>query len=536
MALQVYSTLTRKKEPFHKLPGDTVTMYVCGPTVYKPSHIGHMVGPVIFDTVKRYLTYLGYKVKWVVNITDVDDKLINRARELNTTVPELSAKMTDDYFACLKALNVTGIDAFPRATQHIAGMVDVISALIKKGFAYQVNDGVYFDVSKDDDYGKLSNRDPEQMEAGTRLEVNAKKRNPGDFALWKAAKPDEPAEVQYDSPFGCGRPGWHIECTCMAFAELGETLDIHGGGLDLQFPHHENELAQSESWTGKPFARVWMHNGLLKMGSAKMAGSVGNVVNIADLLKRHTADTIRFLLLSTQYRSPIEYSEERLDEIARSLQAFYRFFERCQTVYGIDFYQLTPSMRDTGPITGPVTAVLLHLNRLKVVFSAWMDDDFNTAAAISVLHDLVRELNREMDAGHSPDHPSHDFVRRGVQLLRDLSSILGLFWAPPTKKSLGTVVSVSGYAVGSSSAFAPANVTISAEDFERLRRTQNTIEGLMQLLLDLRNNLRATAKDAAKDNPLKKPLFDQTDLIRKRLGELGVTLEDRPGGTTWRVG
>jgi cysteinyl-tRNA synthetase len=196
MALQVYSTLTRKKEPFHKKPGDTVTMYVCGPTVYKPSHIGHMVGPVIFDTVKRYLTYLGYKVKWVVNITDVDDKLINRAKELNTKVPELAEQMTQDYFACLKALNVTGIDSFPRATQHISGMIDVINSLIKKNYAYEIDDGVYFDVSKDEDYGKLSNRDPDQMEAGARLEPNAKKRNPGDFALWKS-KPGEPAEVQF---------------------------------------------------------------------------------------------------------------------------------------------------------------------------------------------------------------------------------------------------------------------------------------------------------------------------------------------------
>src|ERR1700722_7163286 len=265
MGLQVYSTLTRKKEPFHKQPGETVTMYVCGPTVYKPSHIGHMGGPVIFDTIKRYLVYLGYKVKFVVNITDVDDKLIKRAEELKTTVPELSAKMTEDYFQCLKALNVMGVDDFPRATEYIGGMIEVINGLIAKGYAYPANGDVYFDISKDRDYGKLCNRDPEQLEAGARLEVSSKKRNPGDFALWKSAKADEPKEVQFDSPFGCGRPGWHIECTCMAIKMLGETLDIHGGGLDLQFPHHENELAQSESYTDKPFAHIWMHNGLMKV-------------------------------------------------------------------------------------------------------------------------------------------------------------------------------------------------------------------------------------------------------------------------------
>src|SRR5262249_13471672 len=208
-----------------------------------------MVDPVIFDTVKRYLSYLGYKVKWVVNITDVDDKLINRARQLHTTVPELAGQMTAGYLECLKALNVTGIDHLPRATEHVPGMIEIINSLIEKGYAYRSDGDVYFDVSSDPDYGKLCNRDPEQMAAGARLEVNAKKRNPGDFELWKGAKPDEPPEVQFDSPFGAGRPGWHIECTCMAMKLLGETLDIHGGGLDLQFPHHENELAQSESYT-----------------------------------------------------------------------------------------------------------------------------------------------------------------------------------------------------------------------------------------------------------------------------------------------
>src|SRR5437868_3004878 len=320
MALRVYSTLTREKADFAavtgKKPGETVTMYVCGPTVYKPSHIGHMVGPVIFDTVKRYLSYLGYKVQWVVNVTDVDDKLIVRARELNTTVKELAEKMTADYLECLRKLNVAGIDALPRATEHVPGMIAMMQGLIEKGYAYASGGDVYFDVTKDPDYGKLCNRDPEQLEAGARIEVSDKKRNPGDFALWKGAKPGEPA---CDSPWGPGRPGWHIECSAMSMKYLGKTLDIHGGGLDLQFPHHENELAQSESYTGQPFARYWMHNGLMKMGTSKMAGAVGNVINVVDLLKKHAPETIRFLLLSTQYRSPIEYSEERLIEIQKAL-------------------------------------------------------------------------------------------------------------------------------------------------------------------------------------------------------------------------
>jgi cysteinyl-tRNA synthetase len=518
MALQVYSTLTRKKDTFHKKPGETVTMYVCGPTVYKPSHIGHMVGPVIFDTVKRYLTYLGYKVKWVVNITDVDDKLINRAKELNTTVPALAECMTNDYFACLQALNVTGIDQFPRATQHISGMIEVINSLIKKGYAYEVDDGVYFDVSKDDDYGKLSNRDPEQMEAGARLEPNAKKRNPGDFALWKS-KPGEPAEVQFASPFQCGRgrPGWHIECTCMAVKELGETLDIHGGGLDLQFPHHENELAQSESWTGKPFARIWMHNGLLKMGKEKMAGSVGNVVNVADALKHMSGDAIRFFVLSTHYRSPIDMGEWEKDEQGQhkrplpdgmlsskaAYEGFVRFAERVQRITGKPFASLTSQADGSARGTAPL-AFSRHIHR----FGNHMDDDFNTGGAIGVLFDIVTELNRQADTARLEDPATNNpqakaqFVD-GATVVKDMADILGLTFTTEAKAPGGG---------------------------------NELVSGLMQLLLDLRNNLRTTAKGAAKDNPVRQALFDQTDLIRQRLGELGVTLEDRPGGTTWRVG
>ncbi|QJW96147.1 cysteine--tRNA ligase [Frigoriglobus tundricola] len=521
MALQVYSTLTRKKEPFHKKPGDTVTMYVCGPTVYKPSHIGHMVGPVIFDTVKRYLTYLGYHVKWVVNITDVDDKLIERAGKLNTTVPELSARMTEDYFACLKALNVTGIDHFPRATEHIGGMIEVIQALIKKDYAYEVDDGVYFDVSKDKDYGALSNRDPEQMEAGARLEPNARKRNPGDFALWKS-KPGEPVEVQFASPFKCGRgrPGWHIECTCMAIKELGETLDIHGGGLDLLFPHHENELAQSESLTDKPFARVWMHNGLLKLKDkdgkeAKMAGSIGNVLNVCDALKHLSGEVIRFFMLKTHYRTPIDLGiwdwnnpatpvPEGMVETGTAYRTFLRFAERVQRVTGRPFSELTAPARfePSRKFTQPAFSEVYQR------FHEYMSDDFNTGGVTGVLFDLVTSLNRNADVAKLEDPATNnpaakaEFIE-GATLVKEIAQILGLTFTAETK------------ALGGGDAL---------------------VSGLMQLLLDLRNNLRAIAKEAAKDNPLKKPLFDQTDLIRKRLGELNVTLEDRPGGTTWRVG
>src|SRR5205809_4755165 len=337
MPLRVYNTLTREKERFETVERGKVRMYLCGPTVYKPSHIGHMVGPVIFDTVKRYLTYLGYQVTWVVNITDVDDKLIVRARELGTTVKNLAERMTADYVECLKRLNVTGIDHMPRATEHIAEMIDIMKGLIDKGYAYAAGGDVYFDVLKDDDYGKLCNRDPEQLEAGARVEVSEKKRNPGDFALWKGAKPGEPA---WESPWGPGRPGWHIECSAMSMKYLGQTLDIHGGGLDLQFPHHENELAQSESYTGKTFVRYWMHNGLMKTGDAKMSKSKGNEIVVSELLKRHEPETLRFFLVSTHYRRPIDYSEDRLEEVRRGLDGFYRFFERYQRITKTSFYDL----------------------------------------------------------------------------------------------------------------------------------------------------------------------------------------------------
>lgn len=511
MPLHLYNTLHRRKEKFHKLPGDLVTMYVCGPTVYKPSHIGHMVGPVIFDTVKRYLVYRGYQVKWVVNITDVDDKLIVRAKELKTTVKELAEKMTADYQVCLKKLNVTGIDLFPRATEHIAGMIAMMERLIKKDYAYAAEGDVYFDISKDADYGKLCNRDPEQLEAGARIEVTGKKRNPGDFALWKAAKPGEPA---WDSPWGPGRPGWHIECSVMSQALLGDTLDIHGGGLDLQFPHHENELAQSESDTEKPFAHVWMHNGLLKLSSGKMAGSIGNVLNVADALQHVSGEILRFFILNTHYRSPIDLGEwdprnaatpipSGLDSAKKAYHGFLRFTERYQRISGHSFYDLK----------APASYVerefkLPELKAMHSRFVELMDDDVNTGGATAVLFELLTTLNKLADSAKLEDPEASaaekEAFLEGAALLHEVGSLLGLFFEAPQTIGLG------------------------GDD--------KLVAGLMQLLIDLRNNLRAEAKLITdKTNPTKKALFEQTDIIRKRLGELGIQLEDRTSGTLWRV-
>ena len=522
MALQVYNTLSRKKEPFHKKPGDTVTMYVCGPTVYKPSHIGHMVGPVVFDTVKRYLTYLGYKVTWVVNITDVDDKLIGRAKELNTTVPALAEKMTADYIDCLKKLNVTGIDEFPKATDHIDGMVSLITQLIDKGYAYPAAGDVYFDVSKDADYGKLCNRDPEQLEAGSRIEVSDRKRNPGDFALWKGAKPGEPLEVQFDSPWGKGRPGWHIECSAMSMSLLGQTLDIHGGGLDLQFPHHENELAQSESATEKPFARFWMHNGLLKLkdkdgAEAKMAGSLGNVLNVADALKHVSGEVLRFYVLGTHYRSPIDLGIWDWNNPATPIPAgllaaksafdtFLRFAERVRRVTGKTLAEVASPSNAEGERATMAVPLAAYIRR----FADHMNDDFNTGGAVGVLFEVVNALNKLADRGKLEDPAARDpnalaDFREGVTLVKEFASILGL--------------------------------TLEAQPAAVAGGDDTRTTGLIELLVEVRGTLRAEAKKiAAKDDPLKKALFDQAGAIRDRLAALGVTLEDRPAGTTWRVG
>src|SRR3954463_5133130 len=281
MALRVYNTLTKQKDLFEPVTPGKVRMYLCGPTVYKSPHIGHMVGPVIFDAVKRYLQYKGYDVTWVVNITDVEDKLIDAATKQNATVQALADKYTAEYHEALAMLGIDNIDKFPKASEHMAEIIEMCKRLITKGVAYAADGNVWFDVTKDADYGKLSNRRVEDQESGLRQLAGAGKRNPADFALWKAAKPGEP---QWDSPWGNGRPGWHIECSAMAMKYLGQTFDIHGGGMDLMFPHHENELAQSESATGKPFVKFWLHNGLTRLNTKKMSGSIGNVVAAQSLI------------------------------------------------------------------------------------------------------------------------------------------------------------------------------------------------------------------------------------------------------------
>jgi len=495
MALRVSNTLTRQKQDFQTVQPGKVGMYVCGPTVYKPSHVGHMVGPVIFDTVKRYLTYLGYQVTFVVNITDIDDKIIKEATTQKRDWKELAESVTADYLRNLKQLGVTTIDQFPRATEYIGEILRIIGGLIDKGHAYASGGDVYFDVTKDTDYGKLCNRDPEQLEAGARIEVSDKKRNPGDFALWKGAKPGEP---KWDSPWGPGRPGWHIECSAMSMKLLGNTLDIHGGGLDLQFPHHENELAQSESLSDQPFATYWMHNGLLKIDGEKVsktneeAQKKKATLVVNEVLAKHQPETLRFLLLSTHYRSPIEYSDKRLDETQRALEGFYRFFERYQRITSKTFFALqAPTRAAAFDAKGEF---LVEVGKHRTRFLELMDDDFNTGGAVGALYELLTTLNRFADAKKledgKPDAAALADFTRGVVVLRELSDILGLFCTAPAKPATGN---------------------------------DDLVNGLMALLLDLRADARKTKN------------FAVADQIRKRLTDLNVTLEDRAGGTGWRV-
>jgi cysteinyl-tRNA synthetase len=494
MPLRIYNTLTQTKEPFQAVNPGRVGMYVCGPTVYSPSHIGHMVGPVIFDTIKRYLVYLGYEVTWVVNITDVDDKLIVQARHEGTTVKELAERVTADYLACLDALGVDGIDHMPRATEHIADIIEITRGLVDKGFAYASGGDVYFDVTRAPEYGKLSHRDPEELQAGARIEPTSLKRHPGDFALWKGSKPGEPS---WESPWGPGRPGWHIECSAMSMKLLGPHFDIHGGGLDLVFPHHENEVVQSESFSGQPFATYWMHNGLLTKDGKKISKSdPGTIVLMSDLLRAHDPDTLRALLLTSHYRRPIDYGPSRLDEIARGLQSFFKLFERFERLTGTSFYDLSaPGRRadfDQGPFTDKTFSGQVGEHRQR--FLDAMDDDFNTGGALGDLHSLVRLLNRfadEADLEGKHDPPLIEDLRLGVVVLKEESQILGLFRAPHERPEAG------------------------AQD--RLTAP------LLDLLLQLRAQLR------------KEKNFKLADEIRNQLGALGVVLEDRPDGTSWRI-
>ncbi|MDK2902576.1 MAG: cysteinyl-tRNA synthetase, partial [Clostridiales bacterium] len=327
--VSLYNTLTRKQEIFEPLNDNTVTMYVCGPTVYDYFHIGNARPLVVFDTLRRYFEYRGYKVKYVQNFTDIDDKMIKRANQEGITVRELGDRFIEEYFEDAKGLNIRLADVHPRATEHITDMIEFIKKLLDKGVAYIVDGDVYFDISKFPQYGKLSHQDFNEIETGARVEVNENKHNPMDFVLWKAQKPGEPA---WDSPWGMGRPGWHIECSVMSMKYLGDTIDIHGGGQDLIFPHHENEIAQSEALTGKPLARFWLHNGYINVDGQKMSKSLGNFFTVRDISKEYDLEAVRIFMLLSHYRSPINFSHQLLEQANNALDRLYNVKFRLEDI------------------------------------------------------------------------------------------------------------------------------------------------------------------------------------------------------------
>ncbi len=518
MALRVYNTLTREKEVFQPLVPGKVSMYLCGPTVYKPAHIGHMVGPVIFDTVKRYLTYSGYDVTFVINITDVDDKLINKAVELGMEVKALAEKMTEDYFDNLNLMGVDTIDHFPYATDYINEMQEMIQSLIDQDYAYPLNGDVYFNVTNDADYGKLSGRNIEQMLVGTRADTNDQKRNPADFALWKGSKQGEPA---WDSPWGPGRPGWHIECSVMSCKLLGESIDIHGGGLDLMFPHHENELAQSESCSGKQFVKYWLHNGLMQSGkntgkvggghskegdkpvseteaqiAGKLAGSAGAESVKTAVFAHHHPEVVRFFLLSTQYRSPIDFSLENIANTEKAMEGFYRTFENYHRITGLSFYEIkAPATRvETTDLSGLPDDLKSTLTDLRDRFHEAMDDDFNTGGGIGLLFEMRKAINGfavHNKLEEAATEPQKQQLTTALTLFKELANVVGVFRKPIEKKS------------GADDAF---------------------VNGLMDLVLDIR-------KQAREDKN-----WTVADKIRDALKTLNVVVEDGKEKARWSRG
>lgn len=513
-SIRVYNTLTRQKEPFETVEPGKVGMYLCGPTVYAEAHIGHMVGPVIFDTIKRYLVYSGYDVNWVVNITDVDDKLIASSNKRGIPMSQVATEMTMDYLANLQSLGVDQINSLPRATDNMDEIIAFIQELIEKGFAYDSGGDVFFDVTKDSDYGQLSNRSVEDQQ-GEGGGAAAKKKSAGDFALWKSAREGEPS---WDSPWGAGRPGWHIECSAMSRKVLGETFDIHGGGLDLMFPHHENELAQSRCCHGKPMVKYWMHNGLMQRegAAAKLGGksdreqapqdAASNKISrsagdggLAQLIEEQTGDRIRFFLLKSQYRSTILYGNDALAEAGQALNTFYRLIERFDRVSGDSFYDSVEyaKTRSEGDalLADASEELLKETSAKRATFMEKMDDDFNTGAAVSELFDMARSINRyieQQDLENSKKRTPEAIatLTKAMSVLRELGAILGLFIKQP--KSSGND-GASG----------------------------DMVDGLMELIIKLRADARAK-KD-----------FETSDTIRDGLGALDITLQDLKEGTTW---
>src|SRR5437667_6663591 len=477
--LKVFNTMTGRKDPFEPLVPGQVRMYVCGVTVYDDVHLGHARSAVVFDVIRRYLEYRGFNVRFVKNFTDVDDKIINRARELSLPWQVVTARYIDAYYRDMERLGVRPATVEPKATEHMAEMIRLIHVLLEQGVAYRVNGDVYFEVQKYPAYERLSKRKLEELQAGARVEVDERKRNPMDFALWKSSKPGEPA---WPSPWGSGRPGWHIECSAMAMKHLGDTFDIHGGGADLIFPHHENEIAQSCAATGKEFARYWLHNGFVQINQEKMSKSLGNFFTIREIFEKSewpeeiTGEILRYFLLTNHYRSPLDFSDQGLREAKYALDGFYDLFNR-----------LKETAKTEGPGNEKLTAVI---EQTHFAFEQAMDDDFNTPAAIAELQGFRSEANKLLETGLSTQ--AREQAR---QTFRLLGSVMGLFQLEKWQFNVDlSDIGVKG--------LTDADIKSKVEKRDEARRRKD---------------------------------FKRADEIRAELAALGIIIEDKTDGTTrWK--
>ena len=476
MALTIYNTLTGRKEPFEPMEPGRVRMYVCGVTVYDLCHIGHARALVVFDMIVRYLRYLGYDVTYVRNFTDVDDKIIERARTEGVSYRVVADRYIEAFYRDFDRLGLLRPDVEPKASDYIDGMIVMIERLIERGYAYAVEGDVFYSVAKFPTYGRLSGKRIDELEAGARVKVHESKRDPLDFALWKASKEGEPS---WPSPWGEGRPGWHIECSVMSGHHLGETFDIHGGGLDLQFPHHDNEIAQSEAATGKPFVRYWIHNGFINIDQAKMSKSLGNILNVEDILKVHHPEVVWLFLLSHHYRSPIDYNEQSLLDAKKNLDYFYTTQDRCEELVGE-----APRPAQAHPAWEEVAG-------MEAAFRGAMDDDFNSALALGNLFRAAGAVNTFLDSGAEVGEKAA-LAAAYLSEVQRVGAVLGILGESP-----------SAY-------------------FRR------GVEGLDAEAIEAHIAERSAAREA-KD-------WERADAIRDDLARRGVILEDRPDGTTvWKV-
>lgn len=464
--MKIYNTLTRQKQEFVPIDKNEVKMYACGPTVYNYIHIGNARPLIIFDTLRRYMEYRGMKVKFVQNFTDVDDKMIRRANEEGVTVKELGDRFIGEYFKDAEALGVHAATIHPKATENIDSIIEVVKKLEDNGYAYNVDGNVYFATKKFREYGKLSKQPLEDLEAGARIDVNEQKRDPMDFALWKKQKEGEPA---WDSPWGMGRPGWHIECSAMVNKFLGKTIDIHAGGKDLIFPHHENEIAQSECANGVPFANYWMHNGYINVDNRKMSKSLGNFSTVRDILQKYDGETVRFFMLSAHYRNPINFSDELMEQAKSATERVYTCIDN------LEFLLKNSADRE---LTDNETEYIKSLDGFKGKFIAAMDDDLNTAEAIAAIFDIVYASNTALSNDGSSSKAA---VEKTLDIIRELGSVLGLF-QKSEKKSLDSEI---------------------------------------EELIEKRNKARAEKN------------WSEADAIRDRLKEMNIVLKDTPMGVKW---